>query len=486
MRVEAEKRLGIRSSGGYGKGLLKERRERWEKGGLSGGTPERKRERHMAGTREPLHGAAEAPPDIDLLASDVQRHVLPNGLTVLVKEVYPASVVSLSVWSRVGSLDETDDRAGLSHFLEHMLFKGTPRRPVGRIAQEVHGLGGYLNGFTSYDCTCYWIVLPSRCFAQALDIEADAILNPLLDTDEIAKEARVIVEELKMYEDRPEAFCYQQLMATAFTAHRYRRPIIGFEDVVLGTTADDLLAHYQRFYRPNNLCVTVVGDVDAAHAVAQIENALGHLEPGAVQRDTAAAEPPQRELRARHLEGDIVSGHLQMGFHIPTVHDEATLACDVLASIIGDGRSSRLYRRLRERDAVVSGVGASVFAEKDPGLLVIEAALPEARFDEVYDAVHEEIARVANDGVESSELQKAKNMVEASHVYSQETVEGLGRKLGYHEMLGDHLLAERYVGRLFGVTAEDVKQAARTYLTAANCSLVTYRPHGWAAPRRGA
>ena len=440
--------------------------------------PGRNREVSVASPR------ARSAREVDLLTSDVKRHVLPNGLTVLVKEVYPASVVSLSIWSRVGSLDETDARAGISHFLEHMLFKGTPRRPVGRIAQEIHSLGGYLNGFTSYDCTCYWIVLPSRCFSTALDIETDAILHPLLDADEIAKESKVIVEELKMYEDRPDSYCYQKLMSTAFRAHRYRRPIIGYEDVVRRTTAADLLEHYERFYRPNNLCVVVVGDIEAERAVAEIEKMLGHLEPGEVRRDSVVVEPPQDGPRACHLEGEIASAHLQMGFHTPAVFDDEIFACDILASVLGEGRSSRLYRRLRERDGLVSGVGASVFSEKDPGLFVVDATVPTDRLDAVFDAVCEEIARVASDGVSEAEVRKAKNMVEAGYVFSQETVEGQGRKIGYYEMLGDHRLAERYVARLYEVTADDVMRAARVWLTLDRCTLATYRPKGWTAPRR--
>lgn len=440
---------------------------------------------HRPGSAFPLsaRGASDEAHDFDFLASDVQRHVLPNGLTVLVKEVYPASVVGLSIWSRVGSLDEVDANAGISHFLEHMLFKGTPRRPVGRIAQEVHSIGGYLNGFTSYDCTCYWIVSPSRCFSTALDIEVDAILNPLLDPDEIAREAQVIVEELKMYEDKPDSYLYQKLMATAFQTHRYGRPVIGFESVVQAMTAEQLEAHYRRFYRPNNLCVAVVGDIEAARVIAEIEAQLGHLQPGEVIRDGLAPEPVQVTARGCHLEGDITTAHLQMGFHTPSVFHDDAHACDILSSILGEGRSSRLYRRLRERDGMVTGVSASLFAGSHPGLFVIDATLPPDRVDDAFEAVQQEIDRLSQEGVQEHELVKARNAVEAGHVFSQETVEGQGRQLGYHEMLGDYRLAEQYVERLYRVTADDVVRAARTYLTPQRCNLVTYRPRGAVSPR---
>lgn len=423
-------------------------------------------------------GASDGPlgSPAELLASDVTRHVLDNGLTVLVKEVYPASVVSLSIWSRVGSVDEDDGRAGLSHFVEHMLFKGTPRRPVGKIAQEIHSLGGYLNGFTSYDCTCYWIVLPSRCFATGVDIVVDAILHPLLDPVEISKESRVIVEELRMYEDRPDSFCFQKLMGQAFRRHRYGRPIIGFEDVVLGATVADVEAHYRRFYRPNNMAVVVVGDIRTDVALAEIAKALGHLEPAPVLRDVSPTEPPQEEMRRLDPEGDITTARLQMGFHIPSIFDADTFACDILASIVGEGRSSRFYTELRDRRALVNSIGASLFVEGAPGLFTVDAVLDTASLAPAEEAILAEFERVARHGVSEREVQKAKNMVEAGYVFAQETVEGQGRKLGYYEMLGDYGLAERYVQNLYRVTPEDVARVAGRYLVPSNCSVVTYRP----------
>lgn len=424
--------------------------------------------------------------DVEFLVSDVQRRVLPNGLTVLVKEVYPASVVSLSIWSCVGSLDESEDQAGISHFLEHMLFKGTPTRPVGRIAQEIHALGGYLNGFTSYNTTCYWIVVPSRCFSTALEIEADAILHPLLEADEIAKEARVILEELKMYEDRPDAYCSQLLMRAAYAHHGYGRPIIGYESVIDRLGVEELAAHYGKYYCPNNMCVVVVGDVKVDRAVAQIERALGHLQPQPVLRQSVHVEPPQEQLRRHDVEGDIAAAQLQLGFHIPAIFDTDTFACDVLSSVLGEGRSSRLYRRLHERDGTVTAVSASIFAERHPGLFIVDATLDASGVDAAVEGVLGEIERLSAHGLETDELQKAKNMVEASFVFAQETVEGQARKLGYYEMLGDYSLADRYVENLYKVNEEDVVRAARTYLKMDNCSIVTYRPRGAAMARANA
>jgi zinc protease len=418
----------------------------------------------------------EEPEPPGLLASDAERVVLPNGLTVLVKEVYPTSVVSLSLWVGVGSVHEPDPAAGISHFVEHMLFKGTEKRPVGRLAQEVHELGGYLNGFTSYECTCYWIVLPSRHFATALEIASDALLHPLFDDQECRREAQVILEEMRMYQDRPDYYCFEKLMALAFPRHRYGRPIIGTEEVVGRLSPEELRAHYRRYYRPNNMAVVVVGDIEAGEALRQVEQALGGIEPGPVERSRSEPEEPQTGMRRLDLEGDLSNAHLQAGFHISDLFSEEAYAYDLLSSILGEGRSSRLNQALRERLGLVTSISCSAFLEKDPGLLVVEAVLPPDHLAPAEEALLAELEAVAVGGVSERELQKAKNMVEAHYVMGQETVEGQGRKLGYYEMLGDYTLAQTYVSRLARVSCDDVAAAAARALRRDNCSLVTCRP----------
>jgi zinc protease len=424
--------------------------------------------------RRHFDSLGEAP--FAVLASDVQHRVLDNGLTVLLKEVYPASVVSLSLWAKVGSADEEDDEAGISHYVEHMLFKGTKKRPVGKIAQEIHAMGGYLNGFTSYHCTCYWIVLPSRYFNTALEIETDALINSLFDPEEAAKEVQVIIEELKMYEDRPESYCFEKLMETAYHSHRYRRPIIGFEDVLRAITPEYLVNYYKRYYVPNNMAVVVVGDIQADRTLDQIHAALGHLPRGEIRQSVSPPEPLQDGMRSLDLKGDIMNAHIQMGWHIPDLFSRESVACDVLATVLGDGRSSRLHQTLREKKSLVTSIGASVFLEKDPGLLVVDALLDPSKMEEAHKAVFIEIERTKQDGITERELQKAKNLVEASYVFAQETVEGQGKKLGYYEIMGDFTLAERYVQMLYQISAQDVLDAARKFLRDDNCSIVSYAP----------
>jgi zinc protease len=176
------------------------------------------------------------------------------------------------------------------------------------------------------------------------------------------------------------------------------------------------------------------------------------------------------------LKGDIMNAHIQMGWHIPDLFSRESVACDVLATVLGDGRSSRLHQTLREKKSLVTSIGASVFLEKDPGLLVVDALLDPSKMEEAHKAVFIEIERTKQDGITERELQKAKNLVEASYVFAQETVEGQGKKLGYYEIMGDFTLAERYVQMLYQISAQDVLDAARKFLRDDNCSIVSYAP----------
>lgn len=413
-----------------------------------------------------------------ILASDTSRVVLGNGLTILVKEVYPVSVVSISLWARAGSVDESEEEAGIAHFVEHMLFKGTKTRPVGKIAQEIHSLGGCLNGFTSYNCTCYWIVLPARYFSTALEIMSDAVLNPRIDPAEIDKERGVIIEELKMYEDRPDAYTFEKMMRLAYAKHRYGRPIIGYEKILREINADDINRFYANYYKPNNMAVVAVGNFDISKVLNKSAEHFEHLPPGHVHPNPSLKEPPQNEFRRLDMKGKTEGGHLSLGFHIPGVFARDTFASDVLATILGEGRSSRLNLSLREKLSIVTSIEASIFAEKDPGLFVVEALFEPEKLKKVERALFDEIEKLKEKPVSGEELKKAKNMVESKYIFAQETVEGQGRKVGYYEALGDYTMADRYVQKLYAVTASDVMRCARKYLAKENANLVTYIPNG--------
>lgn len=415
-------------------------------------------------------------PPFAVLASDINRYVLDNGLVVLTKEVYPSKVVFLSLWVKVGSTDETDEKAGLSHFVEHMLFKNTKKRHVGQIAQEIHSLGGYLNGFTSFDCTAYWIVLPGKNFHKALEIQFDAAFNPQFDRKEVDKERKVILEEIKMYQDRPSDYLSDKLMLHAFTKHRYGRPIIGFEEVVRETTAEDLKQYYQSFYKPNNCFILAVGNIETMDMIRRVERTYRKLKEGAITRNSSPKEPPQKKIIRFEMEGDIFTGHLQFAIHIPSIFSKEIYACDILASILGQGKSSRLYRELREKRKLVNFISANTYIQKDPCLLFIDAELSPENIEDAEKSIIEVITQLADEGFTEEEFTRAKNLNESSYIYGQETVEGQGRKIGYAEAMGDYMLAEKFIPRLMTTSTNDTLKVARKYLKTDNMTIGIYKP----------
>ncbi|MCE7869687.1 insulinase family protein [bacterium CPR1] len=412
------------------------------------------------------------------LASDVVRAELPNGVRLLVKEVYPTRVVSVGLWVGVGSVDDPADQLGISHFVEHLLFKSSGDQGEGALARSLHELGGHLNGFTTHECTCYWVVLPSRHFQAGLTLLARAIGSPGFLEAECRREEQVIRQELRMYQDRPDAFCFEHLLALAFPDHPYGRPVLGRENTLQGLSPELLRGHYERYYGASNLAVVVVGEVESELVLESVSRVMGNWALGPATPRFARPFRGGTGFRAVDLEGPINTGHLQLGFSIPGLADPAAYACDLLSSVLGRGRSSRLGRSLRERGGLVSQIKAGTMIERDPGLLVVEAVLAAERFEEVEEALWVELALLAQDGVSERELVRAKNQAEASFVMAQETVEGQGRKLGYYEMMGDFSLADQYVAHLTQVDQEALLTASRRYLTRENVCLVRYRPVG--------
>ncbi len=395
---------------------------------------------------------------------------------MLVKEVYPTRVVSVGLWAGVGSVDDPEEQLGISHFVEHLLFKSSGDRGEGALARSLHELGGYLNGFTTHECTCYWAVLPSRHFQAGLSQLAGAIQSPQFLEAECRREEEVIRQELRMYQDRPDAFCFERLLALAYPDHPYGRPVLGREDTLLTLDSGRLEQHFRRFYGAGNMAVVVVGEVDSALVFEAVEEVMGSWRHGPrVQRAQKQGSFGRGHQKEDH-SGAITTGHLQVGFAIPELAHPDVYACDLLASMLGRGRSSRLNKELRDRQGLVSQIKTGTMIERDPGLLVVEAVLPAEGFEAVEEALWNELERLSAEGVPERELQRAKNQAESSYVMAQETVEGQGRKLGYYEMTGDYRLAEQYVMRLTRVSGDQVQEAARRYLNRENASLVRYRP----------
>src|SRR5262245_42129596 len=299
--------------------------------------------------------------------ASVIRTRLDNGLTVLIRRDVSAPVVAIVTYVSAGYFDETDDVVGIAHVLEHMYFKGTPSRGVGEIAKQTKAVGGYLNAATIYDHTSYYTVLPSSGFAHGLEVQADAYANSVIDSEERARELEVIIQEAKRKADNPAAVATETLYEVLHDRHRIRRWRIGREPGLRALTRDALFGFYRNFYHPGNTVLSIVGDVDPAAALAEVERKYGSLPAGHPSRSRGPTEEGTAGFRYREWTGDIGQTQLALGWRTPGTTHPDTPALDMLATVLGGGRASRLYRAVRER-RLASSVTAYNYTPTDIGV----------------------------------------------------------------------------------------------------------------------
>ncbi|MBI1911679.1 MAG: insulinase family protein [Deltaproteobacteria bacterium] len=413
---------------------------------------------------------------------EVFKTKLENGLTVIIEEEHSAPVVSVQMWVKVGSADEQDKYAGISHVFEHMLFKGTEKRKVGQIANIIESVGGDINAYTSFDNTVYHLTVPSRYFGTGLDIISDAIQHSTFDAEELKKELDVVLEEIRMNEDNPGRNLYKSILGTAFTTHTYRRPVIGTMETVKTFTREDMVRTFKKWYIPNNMTLVIVGDVDKDQALAAIKKEFKNFEKKPDPHTKRPLEPVQKELRTEQLTQQIKEAHLGMAFHIPDIKNNDTYAIDVLEVILSGGESSRIYKKLKIEDQIVNSIGAYGMSLRDPGLFFVTATLDTENTDKTITGVLNEINRLEFEGPNPEELQKAKFNLESDFIFSRETMDGLAGKLGYYEtILGDVNYEKKYLEGIRKVTPEDIKRVLKKYFVPSNMTVTTLVPKEEAA-----
>ena len=394
------------------------------------------------------------------------RTTLPNGLKVLVKEHHASKVVAVQVWVGVGSADETAAEAGLAHVHEHMLFKGTARRPVGAIAAEVEAAGGDINAWTSFDQTVYHVTIASRELDVALDILADAVQNSAFDEQELSRELEVVLEEVRRGRDQPARVASEMLLGTAFREHPYARPVIGYEATIRAFSRPMILDFYRRWYQPQNMCLVVVGDVRAPDVLQSAERLFDRrLNQGPAPRRVRPIEPPQTEIRGKFASKDIQETFLSMAWPATRLGHEDTPALDVLTVVLGTGESSRLFRRVRWDQQLVNDCYAGAYTPQDAGVFMVSAQLQGGGVQDAFRALLTETLRLRHEEVDPQELAKALTIIQSETVYQRETVQGMARKLGYFELVaGDFAFETEYLERVRKVTAADVRAVAEQYL----------------------
>jgi len=413
----------------------------------------------------------------------VQKVILDNGLVILVREDHSAPVVTAQAWCRAGSITEGKQMgAGLSHVLEHMLFKGTTTRGVAQIAQQIEEKGGYINAYTSFEHTVYYINLPSENWRTAVDVLADCMMNATIPEDELKKEKEVILREMAMNVDDPVRRSHRLLWSTAYTTHPYRHPIIGYPDIYNKITRDDVVSYYKTFYVPNNLVFVVVGDIQPAEVVAHIRQLTKDFKMGAIEPAAIPAEPPQLSLRACHEEAPVNLTRFHLAWHIPALTHPDVYALDLLALIAGQGRSSRLYRIVRQQKGLVHTIDCGAYTPAYPGLLEIEATADPDKRDAAIAAIRELMARFAIELVSDAELTKAIKTLVSSHLAKLKTMEGQASDLAYNFLLtGDPTFGETYLTNIRKVRPEDIRRVAAQYLTDNNLTITSLNPIGTTA-----
>ena len=399
------------------------------------------------------------------LAPHLHKTILDNGLTVLVKEMPGNRVATVQIWVKAGSVYENTEEAGITHFIEHMIFKGTETRGPGELAGAIEGVGGRVNAYTSYENTVYHATLSAVHWEMAFEVLADAVMHSVFDPFELEREKKVVLEELSMRYDRPNIRLFHDLMATSYTRHPYRLPVIGNEESINNFSYDKLVKYIDKHYYPQNLTVVVVGDVNSQDVIARVNDIMGSQPRGDSETAPLPAEPVQDEARFFTIKADIMQPQMALAIPISKFDSPDTPVLDVLAQIAGHGETSRLYRTLRDEKQLVYGVNASAFTPTDPGMFEITAVLDGPNMMQAFEGSLTELFKFKYFSVTNVELKRAKHSLESDFVFNLERVEGQARVMGSFDMMSGDPREDDYLEKIRAVTHDDIKRVAQKYFT---------------------
>ena len=431
-------------------------------------------------TNLPAAGVQESEAAIPAVPPGVRLSTLENGLTLIIREDRSAPVVSAQAWCKSGSIHENRWLgAGLSHVLEHMLFKGTTHRAPGQIDREVQDAGGYMNAYTSFDRTVYYINVPNTGARVAVDILCDIVQNATLPADELEKEKQVILREMDMSQDDPGQKSSRRLFEIAYSRSNYRYTIIGYPDIFHRVKREDILAYYRERYAPNNIFFVVVGDINAAEVEAQIRAGFAEAKTQPLPPIYLPDEPAQLVQRELAEEGPVELVHSHLSWHIPDLRHADVPKLDVLATLLGSGRSSRLYQEVRESKGLVNSVDAWTYNPGNPGLFGMSAIVNADKFELAQAAMLEEVERMKREPVSAAELGKAVKQFVSATLASRKTMQGQAQDLGGSWLVANDLnFSARYLEVVKRIRPEDLQRVARLYLTAENRTQYALLPAG--------
>ncbi len=427
------------------------------------------------------------------LKENVFETTLPNGLKVILLENHKAPLVTFQIWYRVGSRNETWGKTGLSHMLEHMMFKGTEKVGPEEFSRIIQENGGNDNAFTSHDYTAYFENLNADRVQVSIDLESDRMQNLRLRQEDFRTERMVVMEERRLRtDDNPQAVLIEQVMATAFELQPYHWPIIGWMEDIARFTLEDLRAHYKNYYNPVNAILVAVGDFKKEDLLPKIEKAFGSYPKGVAPVQERDTDPQQIGERRILVKKEAQLPSLVMGYHVPNLREKDSYVLEVIATLLSGGKSSRLYQSLvREKRLVLSVDADHSLTSRDPNLFTLSAELlPGKEVAEAEKAFDQEVDRLQKEPVGSQELEKAKNQLEASFIFAQDSLFYQAMLLARHEIALSWKAIEDYLPSIRKVSPEDIRRVAKKYLTPDNRTVGTLIPlppkEGKPAPGGGA
>lgn len=424
-----------------------------------------------------------------LAAAEIQEFKLANGMKVIVQEDHRSPVVVSQVWYRAGALDEVNGKTGVAHVLEHMMFKGTKRVPAGQFSRQIAAAGGKENAFTGQDYTCYFQQLEKSHLPLSMKLEADRMANLVITDEEFAKEIKVVMEERRWRtEDKPQSRVNEQFQSTAFKAHPYARPVVGFMNDLENMTAADAREWYNNWYAPNNATLVIVGDVKTAEVLKLVQQKFGPLKAKKLPARKPQVEPPQMGERRLVVKAPGKLPYLAMGFHVPTLVDKIATpeqawepyALDVLAGVLSGNDSARLNQKLVRETSVAldAGAGYDSTSRGREALFELVGTPAEGKtVQQLEAALLVEVERIKTGGVTQQELDRVKAAVIASDVYQRDSMFYQGMQIGQLETMNySWRLLKEYPEKLKAVTSEQIVAVAKKYLIKDNMTVATLDP----------
>ena len=400
-----------------------------------------------------------------------------NGLTAILKKDTSVPIVSVYIWVKVGSINETPKQAGLSHFIEHLVFKGTKNYPKNtQIMENIENMGGYVNAATSKEYTCFYIDIQKDGYIEAIKMLSDMVTNPLFEEKEIIPERKVVIEEIQRHKDNPHAQLFEYFMSTIYKQSAYKNSVIGTQDVIANIPREEIVKYFKQHYIPSRMVISVVGDIDTKETKKVISETLGKnqninqnfIEPKIIEQDYKGNNST--------TEDKLAHTYMLAGFLGPDMASKDICVADVALNILGAGNSSRLNRVLKEEKQLVYSISSSFMTLNGTGANYISAIFEKDNCDKVQEAIIKELDKFVKDGPTQEELEKVKTNIKADWLFGLQTVNEQASQLGYWELFNHLEVFKNYLSNIEKVTVEDVKNYIKKYYSKDKLSKVVVFP----------